>query len=67
MEFGLEPTDAGYAYWLKTKYDVTAEEFLTDDDLEENIRKNQEKFQKKIQKNWKKKKNQVKNIKKRKQ
>jgi len=40
MEFGLEPTDAGYAYWLKTKYDVTAEEFLTDDDLEENIRKN---------------------------
>ena len=35
MEFGLEPEEADFADWLKKKYNVTAEEFLGDDDMEE--------------------------------
>jgi len=35
MEFGLEPKEADFADWLKKKYNVTAEEFLGDDDMEE--------------------------------
>src|SRR6185436_8329471 len=35
MEFGLEPKEADFADWLKRKYNVTAEEFLGDDDMEE--------------------------------
>jgi len=35
MEFGLEPKEANFADWLKKKYNVTAEEFLGDDDMEE--------------------------------
>src|SRR5207237_26887 len=35
MEFGLEPKEADFADWLKKKYNITAEEFLGDDDMEE--------------------------------
>src|SRR5690349_14694969 len=35
MEFGLEPAEVDFADWLKKKYNVTAEEFLGDDDMEE--------------------------------
>ena len=35
MEFGLEPAEANFADWLKKKYNVTAEEFLGEDDMEE--------------------------------
>jgi len=35
MEFGLEPEEADFADWLKKKYNITAEEFLGDDDIGE--------------------------------
>jgi hypothetical protein len=35
MEFGLEPQESNFADWLKKKYNVTAEEFLGDDDIGE--------------------------------
>jgi len=35
MKFGLKPEEANFADWLKKKYNITAEEFLGDDDIEE--------------------------------
>jgi len=35
MEFGLKPEEADFADWLKKKYNITAEEFLGGDDMEE--------------------------------
>ena len=35
IEFGLKPEEADFADWLKKKYNITAEEFLGDDDMEE--------------------------------
>jgi len=35
MEFGLKPKEANFADWLKKKYNIAAEDFLGDDDMEE--------------------------------
>jgi len=46
MEFGLEPKETDFADWLKKKYNVTAEEFLGDDDME----KLRERYKKELEK-----------------
>jgi len=48
IEFGLEPEEADFADWLKKKYNVTSEEWLSGDDIKD-LRK---KYKEAIEEGW---------------